>query len=161
MLLLYYIYKDKLKEEFPELQDEIIYDIIHYHDVVYEVTSDCNEEKSVQKYLDDGGREKEVIEAILSTKIDNENYESHYEKVIHDLDYGVFRDYIELCESEKKIYNEIMDNSDYTKEECIKGRLEFYKNLLKKNVFQTKTFSIFNEVANMNIQSRIKEMEEK
>jgi predicted metal-dependent HD superfamily phosphohydrolase len=153
-------YEVKKKDEAILL--ETLYLAILFHDIVYKVGAKDNEEKSAEyvknaipeyKYLD------EVVDLILSTKIDNKNFDTPLKKFFHDLDWKGFMFYDDMIVNEEKIKNEAIRDG-FTEEQFREGQLNFYKSSAKKNLYLTPMFHIFNVKAKQNLLKRIKEMEQ-
>ena len=151
--------------EFDEKREDCLFKIaqfaILFHDIVYKVGAKDNEEKSAEfarnalpqyKHID------EVCDLILSTKIDNKVFDTPLKKIIHDLDWKGFMFYDDLCLNEEKLKEEALRDG-FTEEEFYTGQLAFYKKIVKKNLYVTSTFHIFNVKARRNIQKRINELE--
>lgn len=151
--------------EFDEKTEDCLFKIaqltILFHDIVYRVGAKDNEEKSAEfarnvlskyKYAD------EVCDLILSTKIDNKVFDTPLKKIIHDLDWKGFMFYDDLCINEEKLKAEALRDG-FTEEKFYEGQLAFYKKIVKKNLYTTSTFHVFNVKAKRNIQKRINELE--
>lgn len=155
LYFLYNVYRDHFIQEFPNLDEEKLFVIFDYHDAIYVPGSKTNEEDSVQVYLENGGRDKDVIDGILSTKIGTEHFDSDLEKIMHDLDWSGFRDYNSMLKNEEKIICEAMEKGGYSEQEAIEGQIRFYEMIKDKDIFVTKTFSKFNEITKKNIARRL------
>ncbi|UDQ99245.1 cupin domain-containing protein [Lentisphaerota bacterium WC36G] len=140
---------------------------IYFHDIVYNVTSNTNEEDSALEFKDfiEVNKQLELFigptemslndfavvveDLIISTKIGtniNEN-SSRLVKVIHDLDYASFANLERLQDDAEYIRRE----SGLDEEEFKIRRSEFFKLLAGKTIFFTEQFKIFNEQAQANI----------
>ena len=142
--------------EFPDFNEEKLFECFDFHDAIYVPGSKTNEEDSVQVYLENGGRDKEVMDCILSTKIGTEEFKNDLEKVMHDLDWSGFRDYTTMLINEKKILKEAVDKGKYTEQEAINGQIAFYQSIRNKDLYVTNTFKKFNGIAKNNIERRLK-----
>lgn len=149
-------YRECFLKEFPNLDEDKLFLCIDYHDSYYIPGCDDNEEKSVLNYMNEENIiSQDVIDAILSTKINNQEYKTDLQKVLHDLDWHGFKDYHALVNHEKKIIYEACKLCNMTEQEVYNRRQEFYKSLIDKPIYLTETFSKFNAIAANNIRRRI------
>lgn len=155
LYFLYNVYKPYFKTEFPELNEEKLFTCFDFHDAVYIPGSKTNEEDSVQIYLNEGGRDKEVIDAILSTKIGVKDFKNDLQKVLHDLDWNGFRDHVTLKKNEEKIISEAVEKGGFTEKDAIEGQMNFYRFIQDTDIYVTKTFEKFNNIVKLNIKRRL------
>ena len=154
--------RDKFLKEFPNLNEEDLFWTIAWHDSVYIVGNKLNEKFSAELYMEEMKIPYYdiIYNAILSTRIGTSEFKNPVQKVMHDLDWNGFSKYYpEFEKNVLHIRNEATCEGHYTIEEVKKNQLEFYKSLLGKDIFVTKTFSEFNKIAKKNIETIIKEME--
>lgn len=159
MFDLYKKYRKEFLSEFPDLNENRLFQSIAWHDSVYVVGNKFNEDESAKKYLkEEDDISAKVYFAILSTKIGNIHFETDIEKVLHDLDWSGFIDYDTMIENEKKIIYEAICDNKFTEEEVKKNQKNFYKSFVNNDIYVTKTFKQFNKIAKQNLQKRIAEM---
>ena len=157
---LYYQFRDRFLKEFPELNEEDLFESIAWHDSVYIVGNPENEELSAYLYSLKVKDKKSIIyDAILSTKIGNTKFKNPVEKVLHDLDWSGFSDFNLLQKNEEKIFFEAISNSKFKAEVVKDNQYKFYKSLVDKDIYVTETFKEANEIARKNLQLRIKQIE--
>ena len=161
---IYFRFRDKFLEEFPNLNEDDLFEAIAWHDSVYIIGGELNEEFSAQLYakhmLDKGSVARgSVYNAILSTKIGTEVSIVDIEKVLHDLDWSYFSDYYHIFKkfSEQILFEATYDEL-YTVKTVKENQLKFYKSYLNKDIYVTKTFSEFNEIAKKNIKLIVEQL---
>ena len=161
---IYFRFRDKFLEEFPNLNEDDLFEAIAWHDSVYIIGGELNEEFSAQLYakhmLDKGSVARgSVYNAILSTKIGTEVFIGDIEKVLHDLDWSSFSDYYHIFKkfSEQILFEATYDEL-YTVKTVKENQLKFYKSYLNKDIYVTKTFRAGNEVARKNIELIVKQL---
>lgn len=161
---IYFRFRDKFLEEFPNLNEDDLFEAIAWHDSVYIIGGELNEEFSAQLYakhmLDKGSVARgSVYNAILSTKIGTEVSIGDIEKVLHDLDWSYFSDYYHIFKkfSEQILFEATYDEL-YTVKTVKENQLKFYKSYLNKDIYVTKTFSEFNEIAKKNIKLIVEQL---
>ena len=161
---IYFRFRDKFLEEFPNLNEDDLFEAIAWHDSVYIIGGELNEEFSAQLYakhmLDKGSVARgSVYNAILSTKIGTEVSIGDIEKVLHDLDWSYFSDYYHIFKkfSEQILFEATYDEL-YTVNTVKENQLKFYKSYLNKDIYVTKTFSEFNEIAKKNIKLIVEQL---
>ena len=160
-------YWTDFKEEFhiEENEEDKLYEILCYailfHDIVYTVGAKDNEKKSAEfarSVLSDYKYVKDVCNLILSTKINHRKFDTPLKKILHDLDWKGFMFYDDICKNEEKIKTEAIRDG-FNENQFVKGQLIFYKKIVKKKLYLTSNFHIFNIKAKRNIQKRIEELE--
>ena len=159
---LYEKYRFKFINEFPDLDEDDLFWTIAWHDSVYIVGNKLNEQFSAELYMEEMGRNyyDAIFDAILSTKIGTNIFVNSLEKVMHDLDWNSFGWPFSIFEKNVlHIRNEATCEGHYTIKEVKKNQLEFYKSLLGKDIFVTKTFSKLNGMAKKNVETIVRELE--
>ena len=162
---IYNKYKDSILNEFPNLNEEALFNAIAYHDSIYIIGCKMNEVYSAEVFVQKNRDINEDIlrltyDAILSTRIDNIHYDTDVERVLHDLDWNSFsKDYSDFKRDTDKIMYEATCRHLYTEKEVRKNQLDFYKSIVNKKIYITNTFSKFNDIAKHNLECRIKEIE--
>lgn len=149
-----------------------------WHDSVYIPTNLNNEKLSALEYkrfiTKIQGKDFvnfDVVEAIESTAYnfdiesipettDSEKQFKFFCKVIHDIDWSGFISYEECVKNERKIINEALAFTKFSKQDIQYKRLTFYETILKENkdIFLTNTFAEYNDIARKNIELRIKHL---
>ncbi len=152
---------------FSEYEVLVLLAVIYFHDVVYNVTSNSNEKDSaiifeqflvsneqIAQFINDDKNnlndfKNDVCEIILSTKISALiSVESNpLIKIIHDLDYASFADFLRL-ENDAKL---IMYESGLSEKEFALRRCEFLECLVNKEIFYTSEMVKYNKLAQENI----------
>lgn len=147
--------------EFSGFDSHRLKEAITWHDSVYIPGSKTNEEDSAELYRSVCGDDLVVIEAILSTKVGNKEFKNSTEMILHDLDWSGFIDYDTMCRNEKKIIYEFSCDGRYTEAEAMEGQIKFYKSIVNDPIYVTKTFKVYNDIAQDNIKRRLEELTEK
>lgn len=151
--------------------------VFMWHDAVYIPGATNNEELSAKEYKKfciktTGNVNYNVVEAIMMTKfgadINNMNANASFTiggvrfrffcKIIHDIDWLGFANYEELVKNERKIINEAIAFTNYSRDEIKYKRLKFYEMIVNTDIYLTETFKKFNDIAKKNIQIRIKKL---
>ena len=159
LFYIYDCYKYEFLSEFPDLNENELFESMAWHDSVYIIGSKYNEELSAELYkkMNDSFNQK-VYFAIISTKIGHKTVNNPIEKVLHDLDWSGFMNYDTMVENEKKILYEATCNGLYTVDFAKQNQKKFYESFANKDIYITKTFQKFNKIARENLQKRIIEM---
>ncbi len=152
---------------FSEYEVLVLLAVIYFHDVIYDVSSGNNEEDSViifeqfvmcnkqmSQFINDNENnlndfKNDVCEIILSTKISAliTSRSSFLVRVIHDLDYASFADFLRLENDAGLIrYESRLE----VKEFCLR-RCEFLELLINKDIFYTSEMVKYNQLAQDNI----------
>lgn len=162
---LFYMYdccRYEFLSEFPDLNENALFWTIAWHDSVYIIGNKLNEKFSGELYIEEMKRPiygySIVFDAILSTKIGTTEFKNPIQKVMHDLDWSGFMDYDTMVENEKKILYEATCNGLYTVDFAKQNQKKFYESFANKDIYITKAFQKFNEIARENLQKRIVEM---
>lgn len=159
MLKDYDKYRNEIMKYYPDIKENIMLDIIIWHDAGYVPGDKNNEVLASALYSNNTDRLNPiVINGILSTIPFIKRYEDDYQKIIHDLDWLSFSDYNRLIEEEPLIRNEYPQYDDDTFKQ---GRKSFLENMLKiydKNLYISKVFEKYNEIAFENIKKHIKKL---
>lgn len=158
LLFMWDFYKKFFVNEFKDIDEKALVETIYYHDSVYIPGSKTNEEDSVNVYLQEGGIDKKVIDCILSTKVGNVCFQNEVEKIMHDLDWSGFRDYVTMLRNEKNILREAVEKGGYKENEALNCQIEFYKSIYEKEIYVTETFKKFNKLVKTNIKRRLKDL---
>ena len=171
---LYNLHKDEFHKEFPNLNENILFESIAWHDCVYIPGCDLNEYLSAQAYYYTMRKKPDfrdcvevdfpVYSIILSTKIGNEEFDTPEKMVMHDLDWSGFCNYYhKMLDNEEKILYEATYDGRYFVKEVRNNQLNFYKSIVNKDLYVTETFKnlLCNETAKKNLEKRIKEMQNK
>ena len=150
-------YKEEFINEFPDLDIESLKEAIAWHDSFYIPGFSENEEKSVELYLKNGGRNQVVIDAILSTKSTNKIFKGGVQKVLHDIDWNGFRSYPTMLMNEEKILFESTYNGRYPVSLVKENQIKFYRSIdIENGIYVTNAFKIFNKEVKQNIECRLK-----
>jgi predicted metal-dependent HD superfamily phosphohydrolase len=152
----YHLHLNDFKDEFEEYNENDLITAIQWHDSYYEVGNKNNEFISGILYWNNVKQPNyKVFGIIESTKIGYKNFDSFEKRIMHDLDYSVFRD-IELFKiTSKQIRTEAIELGKYPEEVVIKNQILFYEQLLDKPLYLTKTYAKYNEIANNNLKIMI------
>jgi predicted metal-dependent HD superfamily phosphohydrolase len=144
---------------YPDLNDDIMIDIILWHDAGYLPGDKNNEVLASALYSNNTDRLNPiVINGILSTIPFIKKYDDNYQKIIHDLDWLSFSDYNRLIKEEPLIRNEYpnIDNKLFNQ-----GRKQFLEKMVEiygNKLYVSKVFEKYNEIALSNIKKRINEL---
>lgn len=118
-----------------KIEDTEIIIAILFHDIVYDIHKNDNEEKSVEFFIKNCESKNEnlinvVKQLILSTKIES-IIKNEKEKIIYDLDNKILysTDLIEILKWEENIFKEYQN---YNIKEYKKERIKFLKNMYEK-----------------------------
>lgn len=159
MLKDYDKYRNEIMEYYPDIKENIMLDIIIWHDAGYVPGDKNNEVLASALYSNNTDRLNPiVINGILSTIPFIKKYEDDYQKIIHDLDWLSFSDYNRMMEEEILIRNEYSEVDDNIFKE---GRKSFLENMLKiygNQLYVSKVFEKYNDIAFENIKRRINEI---
>ena len=157
---LYNQYRDEFIKEFPNINENALFEAMAYHDCVYVIGDKFNEELSAQAYLKDFPFAKShVYNAILSTKVGCSNFKNDVEKILHDLDWSSFsQDYELFTKDAEGIIYEAVCEGRYPENMVRANQKKFYENYMDKDIYVTNTFSKFNEIARMNLKRRHDEL---
>lgn len=147
------IYCKYFFDQFPELKQEEVLKSVEYYNACYIPFFERNEE-SVKKYMNDNlFFNKNIVDVILSIGNENKRLETSLYKVLHDLDLSWLKDYDSLINQQQKILKECLIFGIENPQEKM---IEFYKKMLgSKDIYLTKTFNCFNEIAKENIMMRL------
>lgn len=181
LLKLWKEYREEFLKEYPNLNEDALIEAIKWHDSYYVPGNPTNELQSVDYYINASsikvghengynvsiGPNPLVCLIIESTQIGYDFTNMPAEcKVMHDLDWSGFNDYETFKNNCEKIYQEVIDNNPFTKEDetfgqkVRKNQIDFYRKYAEIPLYFTKTFSKFNDVARENMLKLADELEE-
>lgn len=144
-----------------------IYDItmtaLLFHDVVYVVGRQDNEEKSVDyafqylraKHLLNEHELSLVKDIILYTKMVH-GVGTPVKQLVHDLDWIGFSSYASLCANDVFLKKEAMRDG-YTEEQYHHGQVKFLTFYANKDIYESPFYRKFNDHAKENIKKFLKE----
>lgn len=139
-----------------------IYDItltaLLFHDIVYVVGRQDNEERSAEyalKYLRERNLFSEhelslIKDIILYTKMEH-GVGTPLMQLVHDLDWIGFSSYALLCGNDALLMNEALRDG-YTKEQYYRGQVKFLTFYSKRDIYESPFYRKFNDHARANMQ---------
>lgn len=152
-------YESEIDKYYPSINKNLLIDIILWHDAGYVPGDKENEYEAAALYMKNNKNYNlTVVDAIISTIPFSKQYDSDYNKLIHDLDWFGFSDYNLMVKNDILIRNEYPEIDDKTfwtnKVKFLNYMLGVYGNSL----YMSDVFKHLNENAYNNIQKRIKEI---
>ena len=167
LLKLWEEYREEFLKEYPDLNEDALITAIKWHDSYYVPGEDANEFISIQRYADNVEMIDPLVCLIIeSTIIGYDQFDLSPElKVMHDLDWSGFNNYIIFKDNCEKIYQEVIDHNPFPKEDenfgqkIRRNQIEFYRKFAKNQLYLTKTFSKFNYIAKENMLKLADELE--
>jgi len=152
-------HKEEFKKEYIDYNEDDLITAIKWHDSFYEIGNPENEVRSAILYKDNVEKAKQsVVDIIESTDLSNKVFDTNEKKIMHDLDYCAFKDVNYFRITSKLIRNEAIELGNYDEILVIDNQIKFYKKLLEKPMYLTKTYSKYNEVVKNNLVIIINEL---
>jgi len=139
MFLVWNFYKNKFEVEYPEVNESDIEDAICYWNEF--------KENAIENYLLKNGCNKNVVDALNVLNGVRKPY-SPIEKIVKDIQLSYLRNKDDFY----KEHDMLIKNEDINKIR------EKYQNILKEDIFCTKTFEKFNKLAKNNLEYQLKMM---